>query len=55
LLKEHASPDVYRVLGPGIAKAVAEISTHVLNPVFALHPELEQEFESNVAKYGRTS
>jgi hypothetical protein len=46
-----------RLPGPGARhrQGTGVISTNVLNPVFALHPELEQEFERNVSRYGRTS
>lgn len=55
LLKEHCSEEVYGDLLLGVAKALAEISTEVLNPVYAMHPQLEQEFERSVTRYGRTS
>ena len=54
LLKAHAA-DEGGVLGAGIARAVAEIGTEVLTPVFARFPELEREFAENVERYGRTS
>jgi hypothetical protein len=54
LLKIHDA-DGCEALGRGIARAIAEIGTEVLRPVFAKFPELEREFNENAQRYGRTS
>jgi hypothetical protein len=54
LLTAHADAEDASVR-KGIARAIAEIGTEVLAPVYARFPELEREFSENVERYGRTS
>ena len=53
LLKEYCSEDEYRSFGMAIATASAEIGLQILQKIYAAHPELEAEIESNVQKFGR--
>ena len=53
LLKTHCSPEEYEAYLKGIASVSAAASTALLNKVFADHPEIEQEVEAKIAKYGK--
>lgn len=52
-LARHLPDDVE--LRRGIADVIAEIGQNILNPAFAACPELENEFDQRVQKYGRTT
>lgn len=52
LVNEHGADES---LKHGIATAIAEISFSILQPVFREHPDLEDEFDARIGKYGRAS
>ncbi|WP_421724242.1 hypothetical protein [Bauldia sp.] len=52
-LKEGCSPEEYRDYARGVAAAVHEINVALTNKAIAAYPELEQEIESDMQKYGR--
>jgi hypothetical protein len=53
-MKEHCDNDAeYREFALAVAAASAEIHKLVLQKVFALHPELEVDFEEKLKKFGR--
>lgn len=53
LLKEHCTQEEYQVYSRAIATVIAEIGLELNNKVFASHPELKQEIEKDMEKYGR--
>lgn len=53
LLKEHCDQEEYAKYLKAIASASAEISTTILARIFSSYPELEQDFEEMIRRYGR--
>jgi hypothetical protein len=52
-LKEYCSESKSRDFGIAIATASTKISPQILRKIFAMHPELEVEFDMQIQKYGR--
>jgi hypothetical protein len=52
-LKEHLAEDAYARYAEGIATAVASIQLEVMDRIFSDVPQLKQEFENQVNRYGR--
>lgn len=53
ILKRHLPDDAD--LRKGIASALAEVGLRVMQPAFDAWPELQQEFELRLDKYGVTT
>ena len=53
LLKEYCTEEECRDFGIAIATASSGISQQIMGKIFAMHPDLEAEFESQIRKYGR--
>lgn len=54
-LKEHCDDSEYQGYLKAIGTASASISTEIIHKVFAAYPDIEQELEAKVARYGRLS
>ena len=52
-LKEHCQETEYKMFLKALAKASATINLEVSQKVFAAYPELEQEFNETINKYGQ--
>jgi hypothetical protein len=52
LLREHMPPQEYEVHAKAIARAVYAIGHEVTEQIFAEHPDLEQEIEAEINKFG---
>jgi hypothetical protein len=52
-LKGHCDEPEYQALLKAIATATATIHFEIEKKIFAQYPELEQEFEAKIRKYGR--
>jgi len=52
LLKEHMPSQEYEVYAKAIARAISEIGHEINDRVFAEHPDLQQEIEARIKKYG---
>ena len=53
LLKEHCDAEEYATYGNGVAMVLAAMSTELSGKLLAAHPELSQEIDADIAKYGR--
>jgi hypothetical protein len=53
LLRNHCGAEGYRTFAKAVATAVASIQVEVVNQITAGHPELEDEIDAVIAKYGR--
>ncbi len=53
LLKAHCGVAEYRTYATAIATAVASIHVEIVNRVTSSHPDLENEIETVISKYGR--
>jgi hypothetical protein len=53
LLREHCSEEEAHKFSTSIANASAEIFLQISQKVFALYPELSDEFDAKIQKYGR--
>jgi len=53
MLKSQCSADEYERLKPPIADAIAKITNATFDPAFAAYPDLRDEVEAQIAKYGR--
>ena len=53
LLKAHCDEAEFKTFVKAIATANATIHLEIDNRIYAQHPELEQEFEAKIKKYGR--
>lgn len=53
LLREHCVQEEYEKYVKAIASASAEIGTEILARIFSSYPELEQDFEERIRRYGR--
>lgn len=54
LLKEHCDEVIYKKIGMSIARILDQINVELLDEVFAIHPDIEAEFENRNKKYGRS-
>lgn len=52
LIKEHCNAETYNVLSLAIGSAIYETGL-VMDRVFDLHPDLKEEFEGRLSKFGR--
>lgn len=50
ILRDHLPED--DDLRRGVASAIAEVGLHVIQPAFDAWPELQEEFEHRLGKYG---
>jgi hypothetical protein len=53
LLKAHCEDSEYRTLLKAIATAMATIHLEIDEPVYAQYPDLKQERDANIKKYGK--
>ena len=53
LLKECCNEAEYKAYALAIASASAEISMQILNKIYEDHPDIKDEFEEKMHKYGR--
>ena len=53
LLKQHCGADEYQTYATAIATAVASIQVEIVNRITSSHPDLEDEMEAVISKYGR--
>ncbi|GGY90927.1 hypothetical protein [Novosphingobium colocasiae] len=53
IVKHHLPEDID--LRQGIASAIAEVGQHIIQPAFDAWPELQEEFELRLDKYGVTT
>lgn len=53
LLRENCSAEEYAIYARGIATAIASIQLEVMNRALAAHPEINDEIEIKMKKYGR--
>jgi hypothetical protein len=53
LLQEHCDEETARKFRHAIGQVLATITFEVQNPVFALQPELREEIDARVERYGR--
>jgi|HubBroStandDraft_5_1064220.scaffolds.fasta_scaffold1381466_2 hypothetical protein len=53
LLQGHCDASEYEEYAKSIASISAEISLELLNPIFQKHPDIKQEAEQKIAKYGK--
>ena len=53
LLKEHCEAEDYATYGNGVAMVLASMSTELTGKILAAHPDLSQEIDTDIAKYGR--
>lgn len=53
LLKEHCSDVEYKIFLKGIATASFGISTEILALIYKDFPEIKDELESKINKYGK--
>jgi hypothetical protein len=53
LSKAHLEPDEHKEFLLGIARAIAEINAATIDKATAAFPELEDEVEAAIRKYGR--
>lgn len=53
ILKAHCDEVEFATLARAIATANATIHTEIGNRIYAQYPELEQELEAKIRKYGR--
>lgn len=51
-LREHCTEEEYRQYLDAIAKCSAEIGTSLLQRIYREHPEIEQEIDERIEKYG---
>lgn len=52
ILKEHCSSSEYQTYLKGVASAGAEINSALIKPALAPYPDLEQEVDDKMKKYG---
>jgi len=52
LLKDHMPSQEYEAYAKAIARAVNGIGREINDRVFAEHPDLEQEIEAQIKRYG---
>jgi len=52
-LKEHCAEDEYKAYSLAVANVLAEVTLELNNKVFAAHPELKNEIDEDIKKYGR--
>jgi len=52
LLKEHCDAAEYEIFAKAIAAVGVEIQMEVRKKAFALYPDLEQEIQGKIDKYG---
>jgi len=50
---EHCDAQEYAIFGKGVAHALAAMTTELTNKVLSAHPELNDQIEADLAKYGR--
>jgi len=53
LLKKHCNPDEYEQFAKAIASVIAETSLEILNPIFQKYPDLKEEVDKKIDKYGK--
>ena len=53
LLQSHCDPNEYKTYTTAIATVVASIQLEIVNRIVASHPDLEDEMEKIISKYGR--
>jgi len=53
LLKAQCDSAEYARLLRSIASVCGHITREILDPVFVEHPDLEQDFEDSINKYGK--
>ena len=53
LLKEHCSADDFKKLRDPLLNVSAAIGLDILNLIFFEFPDIKQEFDENIKKYGR--
>jgi len=53
LLKDHCGPDEYKTYARAVASAIHGINSELLNRVLSSHPQLADEIEADIAKFGR--
>ncbi|HTV38621.1 MAG TPA: hypothetical protein VMF12_19485 [Xanthobacteraceae bacterium] len=53
LLKKHCRAAQYEEYGKAIARAIHGVQRELISRVIAEHPELDEEMDAKVAKYGR--
>lgn len=53
MLKEHCSEDESDAYTKAIASVVGHATVELLNPIFLEHPEMEEEVESKINRYGK--
>jgi len=51
-VKTHCSADEYKSLAKRVASAMHAINEAIFEPVLAGHPELKQEIEDSLQKFG---
>lgn len=52
LLKEHCSSDEYQTYLKGVASIGAEINDALIKPALSAYPDLEQETDEKIKRYG---
>ncbi len=53
ILKEHCEAAEYSEFLHSIASVCGHINSVILNPIFTSHPDLQQEIEASIGKYGK--
>lgn len=53
LLKEHCDENEYDQYLRAIASVSTEVTLEIFNRIFAEHPDLKQEVDTKIAKYGK--
>ena len=53
LLKEHCGEEEGESYGMAIASVIAHIHRELTNKVFSSHPEVEEEIEKRMSRYGQ--
>lgn len=53
LLKEHCAADEYKEYARAIASAIHAVNTEVLDRVLASQPQLREEIDRDMTKFGR--
>jgi hypothetical protein len=52
-LKQHCDPSEYEEYAKAIASVAGFASSELLQKIFSAQPEIEQEFDAKIAKYGK--
>ncbi|MBS0359810.1 MAG: hypothetical protein JSR98_00410 [Proteobacteria bacterium] len=53
VLREHCSEDDYKRMSRAIAGVMHDLESTIRQPIYLEHPELEQEIEDRVKRFGR--